>query len=472
MKKPALILVVFGHIICLQVCAIKEKCFNVKDMKGNLVESIDYQITGDDFVQYYFRKQKILNFVGAAHDSALSDAWKNNGVLLNKTFVSVQKSGEEEAPDMNMTLGEFKNSTLTGLVFDNDITMDNAELADSILIPLVVLSCRDLHKQFSETSISSLIGSNYVVEEYGEFADDTFFGIISGELHMKFKGAEETWTFKAGDLFYFPPGVCATFWNNGETFLGFRMMWFHKELQNVGDIKCKSRTMINSHWNVGSTRGAKDAVGSKLNTDFIIPPIGVGTACLTSNAYDIILEALNIGYRMIDTSQTYEIRNERVEEAIGKAVKDSSIKRSEIFIVTRLDPQNKDIQKSIATSLRLLQTSYIDLVLMKDPYINCKREDCDIDDKWRVWEKLVALQDKGKILTLGIWNATNQGHLKRFVKRAGKTLSVVQDWFDPLHQESQIRETCSDEGIVFMGYGTLGGGRMIKNNEVLYNYIN
>ena len=95
-----------------------------------------------------------------------------------------------------------------------------------------------------------------------------------------------------------------------------------------------------------------------------IPSIGFGTFRLKGNdAYQMVLRALQNGYRHIDTAKLYGN-----EQDVGRAIKDSGVKREEIFITTKIwkdDLKNENrMIKSVKNSLRKLGVDYLDLVLL------------------------------------------------------------------------------------------------------------
>ena len=105
-----------------------------------------------------------------------------------------------------------------------------------------------------------------------------------------------------------------------------------------------------------------------LNNGIRMPILGLGTARLIGEECErSILEALDVGYRLIDTAQMYD--NERV---VGNAIKQSNISRKELFITSKLDrPSNsyKRAKEGIEKSLNELQVDYIDLLLIHEPYL-------------------------------------------------------------------------------------------------------
>ena len=107
----------------------------------------------------------------------------------------------------------------------------------------------------------------------------------------------------------------------------------------------------------------------KLSNGVEIPQLGYGVYQVEPDECErCVLDALSVGYRMIDTAQAY-----LNEEAVGNAWKKSGVSRDEIFLVSKVWHSNYgegQTMKSIDESLRKLQTDYIDLMLLHQPYFD------------------------------------------------------------------------------------------------------
>lgn len=131
----------------------------------------------------------------------------------------------------------------------------------------------------------------------------------------------------------------------------------------------------------------------KLNNGIEMPQMGYGVYQVSPQECErCVLDALKTGYRMIDTAQAYHN-----EEGVGSAVKKSGIDRKDIFLVSKVWISNYGYDRakaSIEESLRKLQTDYIDLMLLHQPF-------CDRYGAYR------ALQDaykEGKLRAIGVSN--------------------------------------------------------------------
>lgn len=131
----------------------------------------------------------------------------------------------------------------------------------------------------------------------------------------------------------------------------------------------------------------------KLNNGVEMPQMGYGVYQVTpAECERCVADALSVGYRMIDTAQAYHN-----EEGVGNAVRKSGLARGEVFLVSKVWISNYGYEKakaSIDESLRRLQTDYIDLMLLHQPF-------CDRYGAYRALEE--AYKD-GKFRAIGVSN--------------------------------------------------------------------
>ncbi|MBB1069976.1 aldo/keto reductase [Limosilactobacillus sp. RRLNB_1_1] len=132
----------------------------------------------------------------------------------------------------------------------------------------------------------------------------------------------------------------------------------------------------------------------KLNNGVEMPTLGFGVFQVPdlSQAEKAVSEALETGYRLIDTAAAYQN-----EEAVGKAIKNSSVNRNDIFVTSKLwvsDFNYERAKKGIDTSLQKLGLDYMDLYLLHQPY----------GDTMGAWRALEEAQKEGKIRAIGVSN--------------------------------------------------------------------
>ena len=130
-----------------------------------------------------------------------------------------------------------------------------------------------------------------------------------------------------------------------------------------------------------------------LNNDVKMPKLGYGVYQVTKDECErCVLDALKVGYRLIGTAQSYFN-----EEEVGSAIKKSGIPREEIFLTTKVWIEHygyENAKKSVLESMKKLQTEYLDLVLLHQPF----------GDAYGAWRALEELYEEGKIRAIGISN--------------------------------------------------------------------
>lgn len=131
-----------------------------------------------------------------------------------------------------------------------------------------------------------------------------------------------------------------------------------------------------------------------LNNGVKMPKAGFGVYQITEQkeCVQAVLDAIEVGYRLLDTAQAYGN-----EEAVGQAIKKSGVDRKELFITTKVWVSNYGYEKTkltIEDSLRKMQLNYLDLVLLHQPY----------NDYYGAYEALADLYKEGKIKAIGVSN--------------------------------------------------------------------
>ena len=194
----------------------------------------------------------------------------------------------------------------------------------------------------------------------------------------------------------------------------------------------------------------------KLNSGYEIPLNGIGTYSLLNDVcYNSILYALQNGVRLIDTAYIYNN-----EEEVGKAVRDSKINRKDIFIITKLYPnQYNDAEKAINDALKKLNVEYIDMMLLHHPGNN------DVE-AYKAIEKAIK---EGKIRSVGLSNWYIK-ELKEFLPKINIMPALVQNEIHPYYQDTEVIEYIQSLGIAVQGWYPLGGRghqKELLNDKVL-----
>lgn len=180
-----------------------------------------------------------------------------------------------------------------------------------------------------------------------------------------------------------------------------------------------------------------------LNSGYEMPIYGLGTYSLTGEkCVRSVTSALKSGVRLIDTAYMYHN-----EESVGKAVRNSGIPREEIFVITKLYPnQFSDSEAAIEQALEKLDIEYIDMMLLHHP-------GTDDVKAYKAMEKAVA---DGKIRSIGLSNWYIE-ELEDFLPQVDTVPALVQNEIHPYYQENDVIPYIHDLGIVVQGWYPLGG---------------
>ena len=191
-----------------------------------------------------------------------------------------------------------------------------------------------------------------------------------------------------------------------------------------------------------------------LNNGYEIPLNGIGTYSLLNEVcYNSVLYALQNGVRLIDTAYIY-----RNEEEVARAVRDSKIDRKDVFVITKLYPnQYNDAENAINEALKKL--GYIDMMLLHHPGNN------DVE-AYKAIEKAVK---EGKIKSIGLSNWYIK-ELKEFLQKINIMPALVQNEIHPYYQDTEVVEYIQSLGIAVQAWYPLGGRghqRELLNDSVL-----
>jgi len=196
----------------------------------------------------------------------------------------------------------------------------------------------------------------------------------------------------------------------------------------------------------------------RLNNGDYIPSIGFGTSLIKGKeCIEIIKNAIDVGYRHIDTAAVYDNETE-----IGQAIRESNIERKELFITSKVwkDSMGYDnTLKSFESSLKKLNLEYIDLFLIHWP----KNDDNKLNiDTWKALEKLYK---EGKVKAIGLSNFLKH-HLEIILNNCEIMPAVNQIEFHPGLMREETIEICKKNNIVVEAWAPLGKGSMLNNENL------
>jgi 2,5-diketo-D-gluconate reductase A len=194
-----------------------------------------------------------------------------------------------------------------------------------------------------------------------------------------------------------------------------------------------------------------------LNNGVEMPILGFGVFQIEDQeeCERSVFEALETGYRLIDTAASYEN-----EEAVGRAIKRSGVPREKVFVTTKVwiqDVGEKKTKAAFERSMERLQLDYLDLYLIHQPY-------GDVYGAWRDMEKLYA---EGKIRAIGVSNF-HPDRVMDFIVHNEVPPAVNQIETHPFHQQIETQKFLRENNIQIESWGPFAEGKNnIFQNELL-----
>lgn len=188
----------------------------------------------------------------------------------------------------------------------------------------------------------------------------------------------------------------------------------------------------------------------KLNNGVEMPVLGFGVFQIPEAAVceESVINAIETGYRLIDTAASYGN-----EKAVGEAIKKSAVSRDELFITTKLWIQDTGYEKTkiaFQKSLDRLQLDYLDLYLIHQPY-------GDIYGSWRAMQELY---NEGKIKAIGVSNF-HPDRIMDIIVNSGFTPAINQVETHPFHQQIETQKFLQENNVQIESWGPFAEG---KNN--------
>lgn len=196
-----------------------------------------------------------------------------------------------------------------------------------------------------------------------------------------------------------------------------------------------------------------------LNNGIPMPVVGFGTWDVRGEkGKQCILDALELGYRLIDTAQMYDN-----EEIVGKAVRESGLPRQDVFLTTKLYRPSASYQKAkagIERSLNELQTDYIDLLLIHEPYENALE----------MYEALKEAYQARKIRAIGVSNFDARKY-QTFIGSCGVIPAVNQVESHVYYPQLTLKKLLDSHGTQMQSWASFTEGRKNIFAEPLLNQI-
>lgn len=193
----------------------------------------------------------------------------------------------------------------------------------------------------------------------------------------------------------------------------------------------------------------------ELNDGRHMPALGFGTYSI--NDPEIFVQAIDAGYRLLDTATRYEN-----EVEVGQGIAQSSTPRKELFVTTKL-PGNahgtEGPRREIESSLARLGLDHVDLHLIHWPLPR-------VDKYVETWQAMIELRDEGLATSIGVSNFLPE-HLDRIVAETGVVPAVNQVELHPYFPQAEQRAANERIGTITQSWTPIGRGSDLLDNPVL-----
>ncbi len=195
----------------------------------------------------------------------------------------------------------------------------------------------------------------------------------------------------------------------------------------------------------------------KLNNGVEVPILGFGVFQINDleECERSVLDAIETGYRLIDTAAAYGN-----EEAVGKAIKKSGVPREELFVTTKLWIQSNGYEgtkKAFENSLKRLQSDYVDMYLIHQP----------LGDVYGAWRAMEKLYQEGKVKAIGVSNF-QPDRLIDLIIHNEIVPAVNQIETHPFHQQIETQKFLEENKVQIESWGPFAEGKNdLFKNELL-----
>lgn len=197
-----------------------------------------------------------------------------------------------------------------------------------------------------------------------------------------------------------------------------------------------------------------------------IPKLGLGTWLIDDDkAAQAVRDAIEVGYRHIDTAESYG--NER---GVGEGVRTSGVPREELFVTTKLEAAYKTYEEAkagIEGSLEALDIEYIDLMIIHSPWPwpEFGGEDRYFEGNLQAWRALEEAHQAGDIRAIGVSNF-ERPDLQNIIDNGTVKPVLNQVLAHITHTTFDVIEYSLDQGLVVEAYSPVGHGELLENSEI------
>ncbi len=197
-----------------------------------------------------------------------------------------------------------------------------------------------------------------------------------------------------------------------------------------------------------------------------IPKIGLGTWFISDeNAGQAVKNAVNIGYRHIDTAQAYEN-----EKGVGKGVRSCGLGREDIFVTTKLAAEVKSYEAAVSSndgSLQRMGLDYVDLMIIHSPqpWAEFGEEERFFEGNREAWRALEEAYNAGKLRAIGLSNF-KKPDIDNILEFCSVSPMVNQILAHVTNTPEALIRYTQDKGMLVEAYSPVGHGELLKNEQL------
>lgn len=190
----------------------------------------------------------------------------------------------------------------------------------------------------------------------------------------------------------------------------------------------------------------------KLRSGNRMPIIGLGTWGLSDNTTESIMDAIKMGYPMIDTSGDYG-----TQPGIGEAIKRSGVDRKSLYIVTKVE-ETDNAYEATKKNLSELQLDYVDLMLIHRPPAH--------GAGLELWQGLIKAKEDGLVKDIGVSNYS-EDQMQELIDETGEVPVVNQIEWSPFGWSPLMEDYCDRNAIVIQAYSPLTHGEKLDDEALM-----
>jgi len=203
-----------------------------------------------------------------------------------------------------------------------------------------------------------------------------------------------------------------------------------------------------------------------LSNGVEIPKLGLGTWFIDDNTIvQAVKDAIELGYRHIDTAQAYQ--NER---GVGEGIRTCSVKREDLFVTTKLAAEVKSYDEAVASidnSLKTMGLEYIDMMIIHSPrpWMEYHESEAYFEGNREAWRALEDAYKAGKLKAIGLSNF-EKADLDNILENCTVKPMVNQILTHISNTPEELIQYCQEKNILVEAYSPVAHGELMKNDEV------